>query len=292
MVLLASLGSAFRIVNHLEQPSNSYESSDSETYSVLDLRAITIPHVPTPSSLMQVHVLQLGISFGSHPWRLESLQSLAELLPSLHLAVLWFRSDFSLMKVAVDANPTLCEPLSSTRNITYRFLCKRSKEHPLAEVSKVYDDLFEVVEIDPITMEPTGIFLTRFHSSVLTSRYIRSGLGMGLYVWNHRTNGQLLSPRAHTVNYGFYGPTKPPLGLSVDHGVHFLTLTPSCIFTPSQPFSTGSLRWILMAWRNLTMPLQAYTWKYTIAAPTRSHADTLPVVSSTHLTRYMVSISS
>lgn len=126
---------------------------------------------------MQVHVLQLEIlCFANHPCRLESLQSLAELLPSLRLAVLWSRSDFSLLKAAVDANPALCESLSSTRNITYRFLCKRSEEHPFAEVSKVYDDLFEVVEIDPITMDPTGMFLSRFHSLVLTSRCIRSGL--------------------------------------------------------------------------------------------------------------------
>lgn len=121
---------------------------------------------------MQVHALQLTILFGNRPSRLESLQSLAEQLPSLRLAVLWFRfADFSLLKAAVDANTALCEPLSSTRDITYRFLCKRSKEHPFAEVPKTHE-WREAVEINPMTMEPTGMCLIqlRFHSLVLTLR--------------------------------------------------------------------------------------------------------------------------
>lgn len=168
MVSLA-LGSAFRIDNYLGQPSNSHEGSDSEksSESILDLRAIAIPLAPIPSSFMQVHVLQLKIMFGSHPYRLESLQSLAEQLPALRLMVLWFRSDFSLLKAAVDANPALCESLSSTQDIIYRFLCERSKEHPFEQVPKVSQGYNSVVEIDPITMEPTGMS-ELIHSSLLT----------------------------------------------------------------------------------------------------------------------------
>lgn len=179
MPLLVSLG-AFRIYNYLSQPDNSYESSDTErSPQVFDLRAITIPHPTAPSSFMHICALLLETSLGNDPssCRLESPQSLVELLPSLRIAVLWYGRDFPSLKVTANAIPALCVPLSSTRDITYRILCERWVNHPFAEVPKVYDGYNEVIEINPITMEPTGARLIRFHPLVLTDFDTRSGLG-------------------------------------------------------------------------------------------------------------------
>lgn len=137
----------------------------------LELYALTIPTVhPHPPFIPIVALLlSLRMDMAFPSFRLPSLKSCVDQLPSLRLVILLFECSFSKVEDATRSDPTLRTPLSVPGHgqMAYCFLCNRSKNSAFADVPMVYND--DLVEIDPITMQPTGTCLPQNYRCTYTS---------------------------------------------------------------------------------------------------------------------------
>lgn len=124
--------------------------------------ASTVTHLAGLLYLRPSITVDLDVYYG--------LTSAVQRLPALRVVLLCF-DNFFVMQRAVAAYPIIREPLSSTNDFTYQFICRQSDEHPFEEVPRATSHgwNWESVGISPLTMKPTGISIfLRLCGPVLT----------------------------------------------------------------------------------------------------------------------------
>lgn len=120
---------------------------------------LTTINLPTLPSFTHVIALLTIVDLSSVAFAFRNLspRSSIDRLPSLRILTLWFSGTFSLVKSATRADPTLRTFLSGNQEITYRFLCRRSEEHPCTQARSV--DYDKLIEIYPMTLNSIGELL-------------------------------------------------------------------------------------------------------------------------------------
>lgn len=84
-----------------------------------------------------------------------TVRSLLDSLPALCVVVLEFGLRLSWIDIAAEMDPTIREPLSSTRNITYRFSC--ATDPPNRTFPDIHPSRDVHVMFDPATLQRTGM---------------------------------------------------------------------------------------------------------------------------------------
>lgn len=124
----------------------------------LTLYALTTDDAtPHPSSVTALYVSIRRAAMAFNDLELLPLTSCVEQLPSVRLVVLSFW-ELSEIEVARRADPTVCtvSAPASHGEVTYRFLCLHFENSAFADIPLVYGYYDTLVEIDPVTMQPTG----------------------------------------------------------------------------------------------------------------------------------------
>lgn len=151
-------------ISHFDKMGAPYLSKD-DSQSLPYLYTFTIRDIVVDPPTRHVGALLHALQPGETPFAfLSALRNHSvDHLPFLRLVVIYFIGDFALIESAVNAEPTISDPLSPAGEITYRVLCDRSKEHPLTETPRAYGE-GERVEIDPMTLKPTGMLPRLLHA--------------------------------------------------------------------------------------------------------------------------------